>query len=149
MSGFLQSVRQGFSNRQAGRANGNINPTQQRSQNGSPTTSNSSNVPTNTLASFPAAAGPNANETLQIGGDAPPEHPKFFFMEEHAKLGVKGNMNPLAIKPVYLDMADWLAHQTVEQYRLLTWFIETIQEVNQGKAPICNPIDCPTMSAGR
>lgn len=33
-------------------------------------------------------------------------------MEEHAKLGVKGNMNPLAIKPVYLDMADWLAHQS-------------------------------------
>ncbi|KAL8974493.1 MAG: hypothetical protein Q9197_001255 [Variospora fuerteventurae] len=166
MSGFLQSVptttprlpffkdlllsiRQGFSNRQAGRANGSANPTQQRSQNGSPTTGNPSNIPTNALAQFPAPAGPNTHETVQSGGDALPESPKFFFMEEHAKLGVKGNMHPLAAKPIYLDLADWLAHQTVEQYRLLTWYIETIQEVNGGRAPICNPTECSNMSAGR
>ncbi|KAI4144650.1 MAG: hypothetical protein L6R39_004096 [Caloplaca ligustica] len=149
MSGFLQSVRQGFSNRQAGRTNVTANSAQQRSQNGSPATGNPTNPPSNTPASFPAAAGPNANDTLQIGGDAAPESPKFFFVEEYAKLGVKGNMHPLAAKPVYLEIADWLAHQTVEQYRLLNWFIECIQEVNNGEAAICNPKECPTMSAGR
>ncbi|KAI4091549.1 MAG: hypothetical protein LQ344_004029 [Seirophora lacunosa] len=112
MSGFLQSVRQGFSNRQGGRANGSANPTQQRSQNGSPTTGNPSSISANAPAQFPATTGPNTHENSQSGGDELSEPPKFFFMVEHAKLGVKGNMHPLAAKPIYLDLADWLAHQT-------------------------------------
>lgn len=104
--------RQGFSNRQGGRANGSANPTQQRSQNGSPTTGNPSSIPANAPAQFPATTGPNTHENSQSGGDELSEPPKFFFMVEHAKLGVKGNMHPLAAKPIYLDLADWLAHQS-------------------------------------
>ncbi|KAL8961929.1 MAG: hypothetical protein Q9193_001594 [Seirophora villosa] len=144
----VQDRRQGFSSRQGGRANGSANPTQQRSQNGSPTTGNPSSIPANAPAQFPATTGPNTHENSQSGGDELSEPPKFFFMVEHAKLGVKGNMHPLAAKPIYLDLADWLAHQTVEQFRLLTWYIETIQEVNGSRAPICNPTGCPQMTAG-
>ncbi|KAL8950699.1 MAG: hypothetical protein Q9222_003285 [Ikaeria aurantiellina] len=86
-----------------------------------------------------------------MGGDPlTPEPTKWFFRETQAKLGVKGNFMPLAAKPPYLDLGDWLAHQTVEQYRLLEYFITAIQEVNAyTESQICNPKDCPTMSAGR
>lgn len=147
MSGFLQSVRQGFSNRQAGRANGTANPGQPRSPNGPPA-AGSSNMPTNnTPAGFPVAAGP-IDENMSGGGNPSPEPMKLFFIEENAKLGVKGNMMPLAAAPAMVDVPEWLAHQTVEQYRLLEKFIQVIQELDKGQK-ICNQETCPTMSAGR
>ncbi|KAL8839405.1 MAG: hypothetical protein Q9170_001744 [Blastenia crenularia] len=140
--------RQGFSNRQTGRANGNPNPGQSRSQNASPVTGNS-NIPSNNVpAAFPTGAGPTTEDTSRVGGDASPESPKWFFFEEYAKLGVKGNMMPLAATPAMADVAEWIAHQTVEQYRLLESFVQVIQEVQDNKK-ICNPDSCPTMSAGR
>ncbi|KAL9597271.1 MAG: hypothetical protein Q9219_005252 [cf. Caloplaca sp. 3 TL-2023] len=159
MSGFLQSVpyeattdrfhsRQGFANRQAGRSNGTANPGQQRSQNSSPVTGNPNSPSNNGPASFPVDAGPTTENVLRSGGDPTPEPIKWFFVEEYAKLGVKGNMMPLAATPAMADSAEWLAHQTVEQYRLLENFIQVIQELHEGKK-ICNPECCPTMSAGR
>ena len=97
-----------------------------------------------------------------------PEETKWYFKEAYAKLSVKGNFMPLAAKPSYLDLGDWLAHQSehacrrepctaanlmftlaVEQYRLISYFIVTIQEKNQNTdIEICNATQCPTMSAG-
>ncbi|KAL8714279.1 MAG: hypothetical protein Q9225_006609 [Loekoesia sp. 1 TL-2023] len=124
MSGFLQSVRQGFSNRQAARTNGTANPGQQRSQNGSPVTG-SSNMPSNNgPASFPVTAGPAADDTLKIGADALPEPNKWFFIEDYAKLGIKGNMLPLVITPTEVDIAEWLAHQ------MQRWIVGKIHDPN-------------------
>lgn len=63
-------------------------------------------------ASFPVTAGPAADDILKIGSDALPEPNKWFFIEDYAKLGVKGNMLPLVITPTTLDIAEWLAHQS-------------------------------------
>lgn len=41
-------------------------------------------------------------------------------------------------------------HLAVEQYRLITYFIVSVQEVNQNtNTVVCNANECPTMSAGR
>ena len=78
------------------------------------------------------------------------EQPKFFFREKYAKLGVKGNFMPLAAQPKNVDLADWLAHQAVEQYRIVDQVIACIQEVDHKSGrPLCNPYNCPVMSAGR
>ncbi|KAL8917254.1 MAG: hypothetical protein Q9172_005929 [Xanthocarpia lactea] len=155
MATFFQSVRQGFANRQGGRANGgNANPNQQRSQNTSPVTGNPTNPsPSSTGApvSFPSNPSAIVEDTSKTGGDPlAPEETKWFFKEAYSKLSVKGNFMPLAAKPSYLDLGDWLAHQTVEQYRLINYFIVTIQETNHNtNTAICNATECPNMSAGR
>ncbi|KAL8879232.1 MAG: hypothetical protein Q9198_003120 [Flavoplaca austrocitrina] len=154
MSTFFQSVRQGFANRQGGRTNGaNANPNQQRSHNTSPVTCNPTNASlssTGTPFSYPSNPGANVEDASKTGTDLQaPEETKWYFKEAYAKLSVKGNFMPLAAKPSYLDLGDWLAHQTVEQYRLISYFIVTIQEKNQNTdIEICNATQCPTMSAG-
>ncbi|KAL8736305.1 MAG: hypothetical protein Q9166_000460 [cf. Caloplaca sp. 2 TL-2023] len=194
MAAFLQSVRQGFSNRQAGRANGgNANASQQRSQNTSPVTGEQA-IPSTSAAgsvSFPSNPSANVEDAFKTGGDSlAPEETKWFFKEAYAKLSVKGNFMPLAANPTYLELGDWLAHQSmcaylssqqnrhpiprlatqsdallgsginafdvilltesVEQYRLITNFIVAIQDTNHNtNTVICNPTECPTMSAGR
>ncbi|KAL8773636.1 MAG: hypothetical protein Q9203_004349 [Teloschistes exilis] len=141
--------RQGFSNRQAGRANGSPNQGQSRSQNASPTTVTPT-TPSGPVA-FPASPGSNVEDPANNGGEPQgPEPIKYFFKEVNVKLGVKGNFVPLAAKPAYLDLGDWLAHQTVEQYRLMEGNLAVIQEVDTNtKTAWCNVKKCPTMSAGR
>ena len=57
---------------------------------------------------------------------------------------------PLAAQPVNVDLAEWLAHQTVENYRIVSRIAEVIQEVDTNtKLPICNTESCPCMTAGR
>ena len=70
----------------------------------------------NSPASFPVAAGPATDDTLKIGGDPSPEPPKYFFLEECAKLSVKGNMIPLAATPTFVDSAEWFAHQSRHEH---------------------------------
>lgn len=166
VSADRSSSRQGFSNRQAGRTNGTTNPGQTRPQNGPPVTANSNMPSNNAPAAFPVTAGP-VDDTMSVGGNSLPEPMKLFFIDDNAKLGVKGNMMPLAATPAMVDVAEWLAHQSeyklsdeqkwpadysfspaVEQYRVLENFIQVIQEFFEGKK-ICNPETCPTMSAGR
>ncbi|KAL8691975.1 MAG: hypothetical protein Q9218_002899 [Villophora microphyllina] len=144
-----QPSRQGFSNRQAGRSNGGPSQGANRSQNSSPTTATPT-TPSGPVT-FPANPGSNIEDAANNGAEPQdPEPVKYFFKEANAKLGVKGNFVPLAAKPLYLDLGDWLAHQTVEQYRLMEKFLQVIQEVN-GKTGlhVCNVNECPTMSAGR
>ncbi|KAF2089090.1 Mob1/phocein [Saccharata proteae CBS 121410] len=74
--------------------------------------------------------------------------PPYFFREEYANLIVKGNFMTLAARPKLVEEGEWLAHQVVEQYRLLDGMIQIIrvQDERTGR-PICNPDSCPTMSA--
>lgn len=132
--------------------------------------SNPSPSSTGAPVSFPSNPGASVEDTLKTGADSlAPEETKWFFKEAYAKLSVKGNFMPLAAKPSYLDLGDWLAHQSeyahdrelrtaadpghtlaVEQYRLITYFIVAVQEVNQNtNTVVCNANECPTMSAGR
>ncbi|KAI9712947.1 MAG: hypothetical protein M1828_001506 [Chrysothrix sp. TS-e1954] len=72
----------------------------------------------------------------------------YFFREENAGLIVKGNFMTLAAKPEIVEKGEWLAHQVVEQYRLLDGMLRIIQETDsKTKLPICNQQSCPTMSA--
>ncbi|KAI9713862.1 MAG: hypothetical protein M1820_000592 [Bogoriella megaspora] len=73
----------------------------------------------------------------------------FYFREQYSRLIVRGNFMTLAAKPMVIDDGEWLAHQIVEQYRLLNEMLKIIQEVNHNTGmPICNPRSCPTMSGG-
>ncbi|MCJ1226026.1 hypothetical protein MMC12_002675 [Toensbergia leucococca] len=151
MATFFQSVRQGF-NRQSNRSNGNVVTSQQRpngSQNPSPTAF-SPNMPP--LTQSPSLSSTIGSENGHNGAESPveAEPTKFFFREKYARLGVKGNFMPLAAQPKNVDLGEWLAHQAVEQYRLVEALLQCIQEVdvNTGTA-ICNPKTCPFMSAGR
>ncbi|SLM38197.1 Mob1/phocein [Lasallia pustulata] len=153
MATFFQSVRQGFG-RQSNRGNGNGNnsnnqPKANGSQNSSPTTFT---PPPNSTTNSPSLPSMSSSDTGMANVENHPgrEPPKpFFFREKYATLGVKGNFMPLAAQPRYVDLGEWLAHQAVEQYRLLEKELQCIQEVdtNTGSA-ICNEKTCPTMSAG-
>jgi len=75
---------------------------------------------------------------------------KYFFQEKYAPLNVKGNFLTLCACPKNVELGEWLAHQIVEQNRLLHGMLQVIQEINGITGfPICNETTCPTMSAGR
>ena len=117
-----------------------------------------------------------SNTSVGVASNQPPQaqtvrdEPKVFFNPKYAKLGVKGNFMPLSAIPELVKPGEWLAHQCksslrlanprcllragVEQYRLLEACVKVVQEVNtkDDRDPhqdICNPTDCPSMSAGR
>ena len=64
-----------------------------------------------------SAVPENATSNAEV--QAPPETPKYFFLEKYAKLGVKGNFMPLAAQPVNVDLAEWLAHQSKSPMSIL------------------------------
>lgn len=107
--------RQGFNRQNEG--TGNINTSQQRS-NGSPNPSPTTFAPTMPpliqSSSTSSNTGPSSDSTAD-NAEQPTlaEPPKFFFREKYAKLGVKGNFMPLAAQPANVDLADWLAHQSL------------------------------------
>ena len=71
--------------------------------------------PLNQSSSFPSTTGPSSDNSTNNAEQAPAaEPPKFFFREKYAKLGVKGNFMPLAAQPANVDLADWLAHQSLQ-----------------------------------
>ena len=70
--------------------------------------------PLNQPSSFSSSTGPSSDNVANNGEQpAATEPPKFFFREKYAKLGVKGNFMPLAAQPANVDLADWLAHQSL------------------------------------
>ena len=107
--------RQGFNRQNEG--TGNINTSQQRangSPNPSPTTFPPTMPPLNQSSSFPSNTGPSLdNVTNNVEQPTTAEPTKFFFRDKYAKLGVKGNFMPLAAQPANVDLADWLAHQSL------------------------------------
>ncbi|KAH0390315.1 Mob1/phocein, partial [Aureobasidium melanogenum] len=59
------------------------------------------------------------------------QRPPFFFREQYANLIVKGNFMTLAAKPVLIEEGEWLAHQIVEQNRLLDGMLKIVQEADR------------------
>lgn len=112
---LLLSRRQGF-NRPQPEGSPDGNDVQQRTngvQNTSPSTFSPMMTAPGPQATFSAASS-HSSDPHQHQPETPvaAEHPKFFFYEKFAKLGVKGNFMPLAAQPVNVDLADWLAHQS-------------------------------------
>ncbi|KAJ5549800.1 hypothetical protein N7535_002259 [Penicillium sp. DV-2018c] len=136
MATFFQSVRQGFGR---GGNNKSNNPPKTPVQPSAPQhQATMSNSPSITTSLSVENAG---NES---------EGAKYFFQEKYAPLNVKGNFLTLCACPKNVELGEWLAHQIVEQYRLLQTMLQVIQEVNGNTGhPICNETSCPTMSAGR
>lgn len=90
----------------------------------------------------------DAQTQNDTAGQAAARRPPYFFREEYANLIVKGNFMTLAAKPQLVESGEWLAHQVVEQYRLLEQMINIVKVVDERTGrPICNPETCPTMSA--
>ncbi|KAF2486812.1 Mob1/phocein [Neohortaea acidophila] len=72
-----------------------------------------------------------------------------FFRGEYAGFIVKGNFMTLAAKPHLVEEGEWLAHQIVEQNRLLSGMLRCVQEKDRTTGrPTCNEHSCPSMSAG-
>lgn len=153
MASFFSSVRQGF----GGRSNKNSNnqPPQGKG-NASPTMSHQAAPqqypPSQGQMYSPSMAPAAPNDSAPIESERAPSpqnrKPPYFFREEHANLIVKGNFMTLAAKPKMVDEGEWLAHQVVEQYRLLDGMIMIIKTVDERTGrPVCNPDTCPTMSA--
>ena len=107
--------RQGFNRQNEG--TGNINTSQQRangSPNPSPTTFSPTMPPLNQSSSYSSSTGPSSDSAVNnTEQPTAADSPKFFFREKFAKLGVKGNFMPLAAQPANVDLADWLAHQSL------------------------------------
>lgn len=145
MATFFQSVRQGF-----GRGGNNKNANTQPKINAG----QGQQVPQGQQA-VPGAQGlhNSPSVTSNLSSDLVPNNedaPKYFFQEKYAPLNVKGNFLTLCACPKNVELGEWLAHQIVEQYRLLHGMLQVIQEVNTVNGyPICNESTCPTMSAGR
>ncbi|KAJ6150820.1 hypothetical protein N7470_007414 [Penicillium chermesinum] len=98
------------------------------------------------------ANSPSLSNSLTLDNIAAndPNAPKYFFQEKYAPLNVRGNFLTLCACPKNVELGEWLAHQIVEQYRLLHGMLQVIQETNGVTGvPICNESTCPTMSAGR
>ncbi|KAJ5212650.1 uncharacterized protein N7498_004296 [Penicillium cinerascens] len=133
MATFFQSVRQGF-----GRGGNNKNPPKSPAQ---------APVPQGAMSNSHSMSNSLSIEGLTAND---PDSPKYFFQEKYAPLNVRGNFLTLCACPKNVELGEWLAHQIVEQYRLLHGMLQVIQEVNGVTGfPICNESTCPTMSAGR
>ncbi|KAK7535470.1 protein kinase-like protein activator [Phyllosticta citricarpa] len=153
MASFFSSVRQGFGGR---KGNSNQQQPPPPKGNNSPTTSYQSSPQQSyqsssaTLAAqSPSMSASTASEAHHDASHQPgTRKPPYFFRDEYANLIVKGNFMTLAARPKMVDEGEWLAHQVVEQYRLLDGMISIIKTLDERSGrPICNPESCPTMSA--
>ncbi|PGH15828.1 hypothetical protein AJ79_02209 [Helicocarpus griseus UAMH5409] len=156
MATFFQSVvrlltsppchtsRQGFG--RGSNKNNNNNNNSPRVNNGAPTQS-----PTAYSHSSGLMNSPSISSTLSVDSATNDnDSVKYFFQEKYAPLNVKGNFLTLCACPKNVELGEWLAHQIVEQNRLLHGMLQVIQEINGLTGlPICNEHTCPTMSAGR
>ena len=110
--------RQGFNRQNEG--TGNVNTSQQRangSPNPSPTTFSPTMPPLSQSSSFPSNPSPNSDNIANSADQLATAEPlNIFFREKYAKLGVKGNFMPLAARPANVDLADWLAHQSLSSH---------------------------------
>jgi len=70
-----------------------------------------------------------------------------FFREEYAGFIVKGNFMTLSAKPQYIEEGEWLAHQVVEQHRLLGLMVKCVSDGASGRS-VCTEQSCPKMTAG-
>ncbi|BCR86979.1 Mob1/phocein family protein [Aspergillus chevalieri] len=147
MATFFQSVRQGF-----GRGGNNKNNTNNNTNNNAAPKSPAPLPVAQAPQISPAPNSPSLGSPLPMDSPAAydPDAPKYFFQEKYAPLNVRGNFLTLCACPKNVELGEWLAHQIVEQYRLLHAMLQVIQEVNGATGlSICNEATCPTMSAGR
>ena len=118
--------RSGFG-RQSNKGNGNgTGANAQQKANGSASSSPTGYTPSSsqmTTSSYSQSSTSGSDYGLN-DAETEPEPPKFFFREKYAKLGVKGSFMPLAVRPIYVDMGDWLAHQC--RYQITSYIYKSL-----------------------
>ncbi|KAI9750431.1 MAG: 3'-5' DNA helicase [Chaenotheca gracillima] len=158
MAAFLNSVRQGFRNpsnrgtnnqqQQQQRPNGSPSPTPQGGPGYAPRMPPLANSPS--LASSLSLA--ESNHSPETMAPQQPQPRPLFLRDSMHQFVVKGNHMTLAVCPISVEKGEWLAHQVVEQFRLLNTFMTVIQSTYQKEDGSfdthCNGRTCPTMTAG-
>lgn len=91
-------------------------------QTSSPTGYSQAMPPTQQAPPVSSHNGPNTDSAPNGSEKQVKSDSKFFFQPKYAKLGVKGNFMPLAAKPANVDLADWLAHQSMSRQAEPTFF---------------------------
>ncbi|KAK4634989.1 Maintenance of ploidy protein mob2 [Fulvia fulva] len=127
-----------------------------RGGNSSPSANSPSSLAPPTIPATPASPSltvpmQNNEQAHQAnqGHQGPKKNPPFFFREKLCGFIVKGNFMTLGAKPHMLEEGEWIAHQVVEQNRLLGGMVKMTQTEDRSTGvPVCNVKDCPTMSAG-
>lgn len=115
----------------------------------SPTGFDHANSPSQGSLNQSPMPSPSLTSDNPMSGDFTNRRTPFFFREQYANLIVKGNFMTLAAKPVLVEEGEWLAHQVVEQNRLLDGMLKIVQESDRNTGlPICNQHSCPSMNAG-
>ena len=128
--------RSGFG-RQSNKGNGNgTGASSQQKANGSASSSPTGYAPSSSqMTTSPYAQPATAGSDYGLNdAELEPEPPKFFFREKYAKLGVKGSFMPLAVRPIYVDMGDWLAHHCEYQVNLCIYQSLTTPQVTNNTA---------------
>ncbi|RMY47820.1 hypothetical protein D0864_14999, partial [Hortaea werneckii] len=124
-----------------------------RTNNASPSTYSQPQVNAPSIPSAPpspsltqntAANEAAAHQAMKAQGRIP-----LFFREQNSGFIVKGNFMTLAAKPILIEEGEWVAHQAVEQIRLLTGMLRCVQVEDRSTGQsVCNERECPAMSAG-
>ncbi|KAK3070623.1 hypothetical protein LTR53_010137 [Teratosphaeriaceae sp. CCFEE 6253] len=159
-NGYRQRRSRAFAQRPSNNGNGQGN----QSRNPNP---NQNQVPPNRVnSSSPSAYGqpsisaappsPSLSHTMSANDQARNinqgvnvNRVPIFFREDHSGFIVKGNFMTLAAKPHLVEEGEWMAHQIVEQQRLLSGMIKCVEgEAKTNGRAVCNEQSCPTMSAG-
>ncbi|KAM3418576.1 hypothetical protein BST61_g4552 [Cercospora zeina] len=150
MSSWMNNLRN--LGRQANPSRSSPNQPPSRGNTSSPSANSPSSLYPPSLqqqAQTPSSSGPPpanmaTNEQAQPAGKLP-----HFFKDDFAGFIVKGNFMTLAANPRHVDQGEWLAHQIVEQNRLLTGMVKIVQTDDRSSGVgLCNEKCCPTMSAG-
>ncbi|KAF2156012.1 Mob1/phocein [Myriangium duriaei CBS 260.36] len=139
-----------FSNMRSGFARGNSNKTlQTKPGNGGQSPTGFDHSPSQGSLNQSPMPSPSLTSENPMSSDFGNRRTPYFFREQYANLIVKGNFMTLAAKPVLIEEGEWLAHQVVEQNRLLDGMLKVIQETDRNTGlPICNQHTCPSMTAG-
>ncbi|KAI9857428.1 MAG: hypothetical protein M1824_004836 [Vezdaea acicularis] len=152
MASFFNSVRQNFKGGQSTNNKNNLQrpPGIPSLSPSIPSFQPSSNQPPRLS---PLSTSPSLSSSLSMTDTRDNQNvilPKPLFLNPKVQTFiVKGNFMTIAIKPKLIEIGEWLAHQVVEQHRVLLKLLEEIQIVNEiTKQPACNIESCPTMSAG-
>ncbi|KAK2610959.1 hypothetical protein N8I77_004344 [Diaporthe amygdali] len=90
------------------------------------------------------ASGHDALESYHLPRPIP-----LWLNPNYAKHIVKGNFMTLSARPKTVEQGEWIAHQVIEHYRNLWNFVRVIHEKEEDGSSICNPNNCPRMSAGQ
>ncbi|KAI5370306.1 Putative MOB kinase activator family [Septoria linicola] len=153
MSSWMNNLRN--LGRQANPTRSSPNQQPSRTNTSSPSANSPSSLYPPSLPQAQTPTSPSGQTANMSVSDQPQQvaqggrKPPMFFREDYVGFIVKGNFMTLAAKPTLVEEGEWLAHQVVEQNRLLSGMVKIVQTEDRSNGTgLCNDKTCPTMSAG-